>query len=164
MLKQQDSVETNGKYASYMKDIFENPMVERFQKRKTRRLLVTGMFTWFLVTNVVAFTFPNWIWVWGALFLGFFPLASMINMSVRGVTEIPLAVLDERQAELKSKAYLSAYYLGIVLALILGFALAKLMTSGPHVLPLMGGGVGMLFGLPAMMLAWRLPDEVDSEA
>ncbi len=163
MIKQHDKTRSEKGYAGLMKRTFENPMVERFQKRKTRRMLVVLMLSWYIVVNFIAFSFPTTIWAWGLLFLGFFPLASMINMSVRGVTEIPIKALDDRQAHLKSQAYLHAYGFGITLAVVFGYFLAKLIADGLglHSLPFFAGGAGILIGLPAMLLAWRLPDETD---
>ena len=161
MIKQQDKTSSEKGYAALMKRTFENPMVERFQKRKTRRILVVLMCCWYIGINVIAFSFPAAVWAWGVLFLGFFPLVSMINMSVRGVTEIPLNALDGRQADLKSRAYLNAYGLGVCLAVVFGYFLAKLIADGAFSLPFFAGGAGILVGLPAMLLAWRLPDETD---
>ncbi|GGX60442.1 hypothetical protein GCM10011309_07850 [Litorimonas cladophorae] len=150
-------------YAQTLKTTFNSPMVEKFQKRKIRRLLVLGLVGWFIVTNLVAFNFPHLIWAWGILFLGFFPLVSMINMSVRGVTEIPLGALDERQGQVKSKAFLGSYVQGVSLAGILGFMIARVGGDGPHTLPMIAGGIGIVICLPAMLLAWNLPDELDAE-
>lgn len=153
----------DGRYGAYMKRIFDNPMVERFQKRKTRRSLVMAMLGWYIAINLVAFNFPYLVWVWGLMFLGFFPLMSMLNMSVRGITEIPLKSLDERQGQLKSKAYLQAYIVGVVAAGLLGYAIAQIGTDGFHAVPMFAGGMGIIVGLPTMLLAWNLPDELDEE-
>jgi len=164
MIDQPENTNCEKGYASFMKRTFDNPMVERFQKTKTRRLLVLLMCAWYIVINLIAFNFPSAIWAWGVMFLGFFPLASAINMSVRGITEIPLKALDDRQAQLKSRAYLNAYWVGVCLAVIFGYLVAKVGFGDLHTLPFFAGGVGMLIGLPAMLLAWRLPDETDAES
>lgn len=155
---------SDGAYAAKMKRVFDNPRVEKYQTRKIRRSLVFGMVAWFVVTNLVAFNFPHLTWVWGVLIGLFFPLMSMINMSVRGVTEIPLKALDERQGQLKSKAYLQAYVVGVIAAGLLGYAFATIGTDGFPAVPMLAGGMGIIAGLPAMLLAWNLPDELDDEA
>ena len=163
MIEQSDNDNREQGYGAFLRQTFDHPMVERFQKSKTRRILVLLMCAWYLIVNVMACSFPGAIWVWGLLFLAFFPLASAINMSVRGVTEIPFKDLDDRQANLKSRAYMNAYWLGICLAIIFGFAVATVGFADLHILPFLAGGAGLLVGLPAMLLAWKLPDETDDE-
>jgi len=145
-------------YGRTMSRVFSAPMVGRFQRRGLRRALVVGM----LVTLAGLIGAPlagDLWWTMVPFAVAFFPLAGCINMSVRGVTEIPLSSLDERMAEQRMRAFHDAYYLGVILAVGGGFALAALMDRGLPVLGLamaLGGG---LFGIPAMVLAWRLPDE-----
>ncbi len=159
-------------YGQYMSDTFSSPMVEHFQTRSTRRRLVLAMLTLTAIQIAMVTWMPAFWWVYCPLVLAFFPLASMINMSVRGVTEIPLAHLDDRLAQLRMKAFHDAYYLGALLALLAGIWATTLFNSLSGTGPVLAGlrfGVagaficGGLIGLPATMLAWRLPDEPADE-
>ncbi|MEM1175822.1 MAG: hypothetical protein AAGA33_03160 [Pseudomonadota bacterium] len=159
-------------YGQFMSDTFSNPMVERFQARSTRRLLVTVMLTWTVVQIALVSWMPDAWWAWGPMLLLFFPMASMINMSVRGVTEIPLSHLDDRLAQMRMKAFHDAYYLGVVLALVGGIWTAVLYgglsEAESKIAILRFSAVGALIfgglaGLPAGLLALRLPDESADE-
>lgn len=159
-------------YGQVMADTFSSPMVERFQARSIRRLLVLTMLTLTAVEIALVTWVPALWWVYCPLVLAFFPLASMINMSVRGVTEIPLSHLDDRLAQLRMKAFHDAYYLGALLALIAGIWSTTLFNSLSGTGAVLAGLrlgvagafiVGGLVGLPAIMLAWRLPDELADE-
>ena len=160
-------------YGQVMADTFSSPIVERFQVRSTRRRLVLAMLALTAVEIALVTWMPDLWWVYCPLVLAFFPLASMINMSVRGVTEIPLSHLDDRLAQLRMKAFHDAYYVGVLLALIAGVwsttLLHSIAGSGEVFLSALRFGVagafivGGVVGLPAMMLAWRLPDEQADE-
>ena len=159
-------------YGQVMSDTFSSPMVERFQARSTRRRLVLAMLALTAIEVALVTWTPNLWWVYCPLVLGFFPLASMINMSVRGVTEIPLSHLDDRLAQLRMKAFHDAYYVGALLALVAGNWSTTLFNSLSGTDAVIAGLrfgvagafiVGGLVGLPAMMLAWRLPDEPADE-
>lgn len=147
-------------YGRYMKRTFSHPMVERFQTRRVRRLLVVAMLAnTALIVGLPLLTGIDWLGV--PFFLAFFPLAGMLNMSVRGVTEIPLSSLDEHQAQLRLFSFSMAYYPAIALALLAGIFGPQLIETLPAPVAVCLGGVagGTLLGLPALLLAWRLPDE-----
>ena len=157
-------------YGDIMSEVFESPLVERFQTRMRRRTLVLIMLAWMVGLTAICLLLPDAWWLWGPLFLLFFPLASMINMSVRGVTEIPISYLDDRLAQLRARAFHDAYYVGVVLALLGGITAQEFLFSAAgdtrpflSIVPIGGMLGGFLFGLPAVMLAWRLPDEPEQE-
>lgn len=146
------------RYAAYLSGIFDQPIVDRFQRRPVRRALVACM-----IVNLAALSaLPVIIgaaWVAAPFFLAFFPLASAINMSVRGLTEIPRAALDERQAALSDKAFRNAYFLMAPIAAAAGAALVAFRGADFELVGLGAAAAGAIFGLPAMTLAWSLPDE-----
>tara|TARA_R110002020_G_scaffold442480_1_gene653626 strand:- start:446 stop:721 length:276 start_codon:yes stop_codon:yes gene_type:complete len=89
---------------------------------------------------------------------------SFLNMSVRGLTEIPVSALDDRQAKLKMRAYMQTYVLGLILAFAVGVIIVKFNPdSGLKFTPFFGGSLGLLVALPAMVLAWQLPTETPEE-
>lgn len=147
-------------YGRYMKKTFSIPMVEKFQSRSIRRLLVLAMLAnTALIVSLPLLTGIDWLGI--PFFLAIFPLASMLNMSVRGVTEIPLSSLDEHQAQLRLFSFHMAYYPAIALALLAGIFGPHLIETLPAPVAVCLGGVAgaTLLGLPALLLAWRLPDE-----
>ncbi len=147
-------------YGRFMKRTFSHPMVERFQTRRVRRLIVIAMVAnTALIVGLPLLTGIDWLGI--PFFLAIFPLMSMLNMSVRGVTEIPLSSLDERQAQLRLFSFSMAYYPAIAFAVLAGMFGPQMIGTLPAQVAVCLAGVagGTLLGLPAMLLAWRLPDE-----
>ena len=157
-------------YGEFMSQVFSQPVVERFQTRKRRRTMVTLVVLNYSAITLVCLFAPAWWWLWVPLYCCLFPLFSFINMSVRGVTEIPLSHLDEWQAHLRLNAYHDAYRLGLIFALAGATGLYYLYCSGWYggpanivFAPLMGVLSGILIGLPSKILAWQLQDENPEE-
>jgi hypothetical protein len=159
MIKPTEKNALDKSYPGKMKRLFDNPMVEKLQTRTRRRLIVMAMITWFAALNALALNLPSAYWIWGPLFLLFFPLMSFLNMSVRGLTEIPISSLDDRQVSLRMKGYMQAYMMGLCLAFIFGVLFVKLNPDGLNFIPVFAAGLGLLLALPAMTLAWELPTE-----
>jgi len=159
-------------YGAFLAEVFDNPMVERFQRRRLRRALVVAMLVFVVLELAVCVFAPTAWWLWGPLLLVFFPLASMINMATRGVTEIPIQHLDDRLAELRLRAFHDACYLAIAVALLAGMWILSVFNGietsetdpQTYVLAAIGAVTfGVLAGLPALLLAWRLPSESADE-
>jgi hypothetical protein len=149
-------------------DTFSKPAVERLQSRLRRRSLVCVWLANMLGIILVCWTWPAAWLVWGPMFLLLFPLVSLLNMSVRGVTEIPLSHLDERQAQLRMRAFHDAFPVAIAVALLSGIAMGHVWLASdrsgeyPFVFGVILGTVATtLHRLPVMILAWCLPDEID---
>lgn len=155
-------------YGRYMKRTFSTPLAEKFQSRRTRRLLVLAA----IVNSAAVIALPlitGIDWLGLPFFLAFFPLAGLVNLSVRGVTEIPPSALDERQVQLRVFSMSAAYYPAVLLAFAAGAFAPWLLDTLPLPVAVGAGGIvgGTLMGLPALLLAWRLPDEtaaLDDEA
>jgi uncharacterized membrane protein len=100
------------------------------------------------------------IWVIFALILGF----QFLRISVRGITEAPNELLDERQIKIRDTSFRYAYYFMSYIVLIL----LILMFFGPEVQVFQPEGndgsylvISVLFAfaaLPSMVLAWRERD------
>lgn len=164
MIKSVNNETLDKSYAGKMKRVFENPMVEKLQTKTRRRLIVLSVITWYIGVNLLVLNFPIAYWIWGPFFLLFFPLMSFLNMSVRGLTEILVSALDDRQAKLKMRAYMQTYVLGLILAFAVGVIVVKFNPdSGLKFTPFFGGSLGLLVALPAMVLAWQLPTETPEE-
>lgn len=142
---------------------FDKPVVERLQKRSTRFAIVLWFGMASAATIAAALLAPSQGWLWGGLFLLLFPAAMMLNMAVRGITEIPINRLDERFAQLRARSYHDAYRIGVAIAFLGGMGLMFLLVQpgSNWSLAAIGGVIGgLLMGLPAIILALRLPDEL----
>lgn len=157
-------------WADYQVETFSKPAVERLQTRVRRRTLVVAG-----LADALGIVFACWIWpaawwAWASMFVLLFPLVSLINMSVRGVTEIPLSHLDDRQAQIRMRSFHDAFPVAITIGVLSGIALGRwwlvddLSPAGSVAFGAVLGTVGAtLHKLPTVILAWRLPDEADDE-
>jgi hypothetical protein len=154
-----------GIYGNLMVRTFSTPIVERFQTRIRRRILTVLKLANCLGIAAICWFWPSAWWVLGPLFMLEFLTASLLNMSVRGITEIPLNHLDDRQAQQRMKAFHDSYRIGVPVAVLTGIGLVRMFSTDGIVAPFLflgaiAGGVSII---PAMLLAWRLPDESDEE-
>lgn len=164
MIKSTNKNNLDKSYAGKMKRIFDHPMVEKLQTKTRRRLIVLSVLTWYIGLTALILYLPSAYEIWGPVFLLFFPLMSFLNMSVRGLTEIPISGLDDRQTRLKMRAYMQSYLLGVILAFALGVIVIKFNPdNGLKFTPFFAGSLGLLVALPAMVLAWQLPTETPEE-
>lgn len=145
-------------------ELYEHPCFDRLSTRP-RRLgaasLYIGSLLAFPLVAVLTGSYPLTL-----LILAPYTLAAvLLDGSVRGVTELPTIALDERQSRLRASAFNDAYWFAGLLMLTAGFAAGRL---GGVDSALAGGlvlfAIGMLLGAPALLLAWRLPDEPPGDA
>lgn len=82
-----------------------------------------------------------------------------LNAGIRGMTELRSRDLDEREDKIRNSVYARLYWPGVVI----GMASAWMISLGyDGSLPIVGAGLSAFFiaiGLPALWLAWSLPDE-----
>lgn len=154
---------SNARTGTDLATLFQRPMVERFQTRSRRRLLVVGFLVYLAALAIVPMAFNSGLLA-VVLFVGSLPLAGLLNMSVRGVTEIPTRDLDERQVQLRNGGYRDAYWLGVALAFVIGLGMPPGAEHGLAGIGIIIAAVEIVLGLPAMVLAWRLPNEAAEEA
>lgn len=123
-----------------------------------RRKLAVGMVG--LICGFVAAVglVPHLAWFAG-LVIAFVPLMGALNGGTRGLTELPHAQLDEREARLRDAAYRVAFApaLAIGCVVVLGALFLKLPLETRAGMAV--GGFTLMLTLPTLYLAWTLPDE-----
>lgn len=81
----------------------------------------------------------------------------MLRTSVRHTSDAPDDFLDERQIRARDAAYIDAYR--ALSAISITLFLLVLLTNSTLWLGIYLAYLMFAFGLPAMVLAWQLPDE-----
>jgi hypothetical protein len=88
----------------------------------------------------------------------------LLAAATGGVLDRPMGSLDERQRHLRRTLFREPYQTGAALGLVGGLVVAVALRAGEGVmLGLLLLVVGVVFGLPSMVLAWRLPDGIDDD-
>jgi hypothetical protein len=139
------------------------PALEPLRARRGRRQLVVAYV-------VVLLSGPAVGWVTASmgpvlpLAILYLVGAVLLGVATGGVLDRPIRSLDERQQQVRLTLVPDPYVTGATLGLLGGLLVALAVTAGDGpmlgLLLLAGGG---LYGLPAMLLAWKLPDRVDDE-
>lgn len=132
-------------------------------RRRRRRLAVafTAVLGGFpLVGWLTGELWPVMVWM-----IPYLAGAVVLSVATQGLLDRPRSALDERQLETRRSIFPEPYFTGAGLGLA-GGLLAATATTAPE--GVMAGTfmavVGLVFGLPSIVLAWSLPDEVDDEA
>ncbi len=143
--------------------IYAHPFFDRLQTRGRRRLVAVAYLAVLGLTVVLGAATRHYAAVL-AMLVPFAVVAALLDGSVRGVTELGRAQLDERQRALRGWGFARSYRTGALFGLAGGFAVASLLDGDKAML----GAVvvlvlGLVMGLPALGLAWSLPDEDDAQ-
>jgi len=87
-----------------------------------------------------------------------------LRISVRMIADAPTELLDERLIAIRDRTYLAAYrWLSFVIGIVFGFAIAGDFSFGVDRWgPVLFALALLIAGLPSMILAWKLPSEVQA--
>lgn len=141
--------------------LFGHPLVRWFNSRGRRRVLVAG-YVLLLALFPTVTSMTNQLWPALVLLLPTVIASLLLGGVTDGLFDRPLSALDERQRHLRhtvfTNPYLTGASLGIAAGLLLAVALGsdRPATTGWSVAMLM-----LVFTLPTIVLAWKLPAEVD---
>lgn len=142
-----------------------NAIYRAFGSRVWRRRLVGLM-----ALVLAAFPLVGWLSkeVWPvALNLVPFGLVSvLLAVSTQGLLGRPVSSLDERQRALRGNLFSGLYTTGACVGLACGVAatVAPLRLEPGPAAGVLIVAVNLAFMLPSLVLAWKLPDEVDDDA
>ncbi|MGY1723365.1 hypothetical protein [Blastococcus sp. SYSU DS0533] len=143
------------------------------RRRPVRRRAVLAQIALFLAlvaaTLIAAATggWSTWYFVvWTAGMLGFIPLHSLLNLSIRGVFDRSSRSLDEHQQELRERSYVAVAWpsWGLHLTAFAGAVTLVALTDEVALALCLGFLLWMAAGLLAYWhLAWTAPDEDDAD-
>lgn len=143
--------------------VHESPLMAPFQSRTGRHRLV-GLF----LVVLAAFPVLGWVtdrsWLVALAMIPFAALSVLLAVATQGMLDKPLSSLDERQAMLRQNLFREPYITGVSLGLAGGLIVAvAARLNEATMLGLVLVVLGFVFILPSMVLAWRLPDDVDDD-
>ncbi len=136
----------------------DDPRFERLRNPRARRRLVAAMVGLLAVELALCAALDVALWPAAAglavVLVAFVLLLGTLKATTRGVEELPEHALDERQAQLRGRAYARAYRIGSTLV-IAAAALTMLWLSAD--LPVPGRGLVLGLLLLAVHVALVLP-------
>jgi hypothetical protein len=157
---------------SSLAQVFDNPIFERWQNRRGRRILsvLQAAASLLLATTVVVALgseIPLWlsIAVIAVATLVWVVAQGYLNASIAGVTELKTDELDEVQRAFRDSAYRRAYPTGMVAVTVFLVLTLIALNDNPWLTLNLILGIDLLLWIavisaPVHVLAWTLP-EVD---
>jgi hypothetical protein len=139
-------------------------MMAPFRSRAGRHRLV-GLYLMVLVALPVVGWLTSRLWVTALLFIPYAVVTLLLAIATQGLLNRPLGSLDERQVHLRRSLFREPYGAGVGLGLVGGLVVAvATLADEALMMGLVIAVLGLLFGLPLMVLAWRMPaNDTDDE-
>jgi MFS family permease len=146
----------------YLARIFEtHSLSQQMGVRIHRRCAAAALLSW--AALVLALTHHLSIAECVLVFIPLFFLMGLVNMASRGMTVLSSAQLDERMRAVRDGAHRHAYVIGVIAAfafgVYFGYDDATRLAEGWRIAFQLGAVSLLVLGLPAMILAWQLPEE-----
>lgn len=150
-------------HVNFMAELFEtHPLARRLRRRFHRRLVSASLIGWAALTAALAHLS---LLLSGVAFIALFFLMSVVNVAARGATVLGDSRLDERLRALRDRAHRHAFLAAVLIAFAGGMYFGR--TDGTQGVEDWGLGVQLgtialvVLGMPALALAWQMPDEPD---
>lgn len=141
--------------------LFDHPAVRWLRTRRRRRALVVGNVVMLALLPAAGLAFDR-AWPVIALFVPAFAATLLLAGAIDFLFDRPPASLDERQREVRDTVFDHPYVIGASVGLLAGMVVQGSFARNT------GAAVGLAVAvtlaaylLPSLVLAWRLPDEVD---
>ncbi len=151
-------------WARLCRALAHHPAFAPFRTQRNRRLLVVG-YALLLVAMPIVGWITDQLWAVLLLFLPFAVGGILLGGANQGLLDRPLSRLDEREREIRQNIFREPYGVGATFGLVAGMiAMASFGQSDAKMMGILVPTMSGLFLIPAMVLAWRTPDEVDDEA
>ena len=158
-----DQVKKPSAFGAICRRLYSHRMYQPFRLQRRRRLLVLAM-----AVIVVAYPLVGLlgnVWAVIALLVPHAAVVLALGAATQGMLDRPIASLDERQREQRLTLFRDPYVTGVTLGLAGGVSIVAIddiddaLATG-----ILMAVIALLYTLPTMLLAWRLPDDIDDEA
>ncbi len=150
---------SNNPLTQTLRKTMNDPQLEWARPRRMRRTFVVV----FLGLVLLQPTLPLMTGSILGILLLIIPLmfvAAMLNAGIRGMTELRSRDLDEREEKIRNTVYAKLYWPGVLLGMASAFMISSVGDDGRQIV--VAAGLSIFFiaiALPALWLAWSLPDE-----
>jgi hypothetical protein len=144
--------------------LHDSRVMAPFRSRAGRRRAV-GLYLLVLAAVPVVGWLAGQLWVVLLLLIPYAVGSLLLAVATQGLLDRPLRSLDERQLDLRRSLFREPYATGASLGLAGGLVVAVATLAEPALaMGLLVAVFGLVFGLPSMVLAWRMPaDLADDE-
>ena len=151
---------TGNPFTQPLRATMNDPQLDWTRPRAMRRRLVFAFMGLLIATPLLTWALDN-VFVLIVMYLPFVFVMGSLNGSVRGLTELSSRHLDERELAFRGSAYARLYWPGVFFGVVAGAGMASSGGSGIDLLMLAAALSVFNFavGLPALWLAWSLPEE-----
>lgn len=141
--------------------LYSDPAFEVFRSRRPRRGLVGA-----LLLVLAAFPVVGWVtdqtWAVMLVLIPFAAASLLVGAATQGLLDHPLGSLDERQVHVRRTIFREPYMTGAALGLAGGLTIAVATRVDEGLgMGLVLVALGVVMGVPSMVLAWTMPDEDD---
>jgi hypothetical protein len=144
--------------------LHDSRMMAPFRSRAGRHRLV-GLYLLVLAALPVVGWLAGQLWVALLLLIPYAVGSLLLAVATRGLLDRPLRSLDERQLHLRRSQFREPYTTGATLGLAGGLVVAvATLADDALTMGLLLAVFGLVYGIPSMVLAWRMPaDLADDE-
>jgi len=144
-------------WARTCRRLHDSRMMAPFQSRTGRHRLV-GLYLITLAALPVMGWLTGQLWVVLLLLIPYATGSLLLGIATQGLLDRPLRSLDERQVHLRRSLFRDPYTTGATLGLVGGLVVAvATLADDTLLLGLLVAVLGLLYGAPSMVLAWRMP-------
>ena len=151
---------TGNPFTQPLRVTMNDPRLDWARPRAMRRRLVFAFVGLLIATPLLTWAFDN-VFVLAAMYVPFVFVMGSLNGGVRGLTELRSRDLDEREVAFRGSAYARLYWPGVFLGVVAGVGIASSGKTGVDLLMVAAAlsVFNLAVGLPALWLAWSLPEE-----
>jgi hypothetical protein len=141
----------------------DSRMMAPFRSHAGRRRLV-GLYLMVLAALPVVGWITGQLWVVLLLLIPYAVGSLLLGVTTQGLLDRPLRSLDERQLHLRRSLFREPYATGAGFGLVGGLLVAVATRAEPALMMgLVVAVFGLIYGLPSMVLAWRMPVDLNDD-
>jgi hypothetical protein len=144
-------------WARACRRLHDSRMMAPFRSRAGRHRLV-GLYLTVLAALPVMGWLTGQLWVVLLLLIPYAIGSLLLGIATQGLLDRSLRSLDERQVHVRRTLFREPYATGASLGLVGGLVVAvATMAEEALAMGLVVAVLGLLYGVPPMVLAWRMP-------
>jgi hypothetical protein len=150
-------------WAGACRTLHDSRMMAPFRSRAGRQRLV-GLYLLVLAALPVVGWLAGQLWVVALLLIPYAAGSLLLAIATQGLLDRPLTSLDERQLHLRRSLFREPYMTGASLGLVGGLVVAvATLADDALTMGVLIDVFGLLYGMPLIVLAWRMPEDLAND-